>query len=196
MVHKLTRRVINAIADNVGVVADKRCVVCDSPFKSFHGSQVCSDECATRVQRVKARRAGGWDTTRECVVCGTKFAAPYTGGKRTWFCSDECKAQKKRAERRIAKGRRKARMRGVDAESVDPFKVFDRDNWTCQICGVKTPRKLRGTYEPNAPELDHIVPLAADGSHTYDNVQCTCRACNGAKGAGVAHSQLRLELTA
>jgi len=30
----------------------------------------------------------------------------------------------------------------------------------------------------DAPELDHIVPIAAGGSHTYSNVACACKKCN------------------
>jgi hypothetical protein len=44
-----------------------------------------------------------------------------------------------------------------------------------------------------APELDHIIPLASGGAHVWDNVQCTCRKCNGEKGAEVL-GQLRLGL--
>jgi 5-methylcytosine-specific restriction endonuclease McrA len=43
----------------------------------------------------------------------------------------------------------------------------------------------------DAPELDHIVPLACGGAHTYQNTQCTCRECNGRKGATIL-GQLRL----
>jgi 5-methylcytosine-specific restriction endonuclease McrA len=95
----------------------------------------------------------------------------------------ECAPEAKRRTRRVQKGRREARKRGVAYESVDPMKVFARDKWRCQLCGIKTPKSLRGTCEPNAPELDHIDPLAAGGSHTYANTQCACRRCNGAKGA-------------
>lgn len=43
---------------------------------------------------------------------------------------------------------------------------MDRDGWTCHICGEEAPRELRGTMRWNAPELDHIIPLSAGGSHT------------------------------
>lgn len=59
--------------------------------------------------------------------------------------------------------------------------VFQRDGWRCRFCGIDTPESLRGTHEHNAPELDHIVPLARGGQHSYDNTQCLCRACNGFK---------------
>jgi 5-methylcytosine-specific restriction endonuclease McrA len=69
-------------------------------------------------------------------------------------------------------------MAGVHYEQVDPFKVFDRDKWQCQLCGVKTPKVKRGTNDSNAPELDHILPIAKGGAHTYLNTQCACRKCN------------------
>lgn len=34
-----------------------------------------------------------------------------------------------------------------------------------------------------APELEHIIPIAMGGTHTWDNVACACRLCNQAKGA-------------
>lgn len=64
-----------------------------------------------------------------------------------------------------------------------------------RLCGCGTPKRLRGSYEPSAPELDHVVPLAMGGTHTWGNVKCSCRRCNGAKGA-TARWQLGLEIAA
>lgn len=59
-------------------------------------------------------------------------------------------------------------------------------------CGKPTPLKLRGTCKPRAPEIDHRVPIAMGGAHTYDNVQCACRECNQRKGGTVIVGQLPL----
>jgi 5-methylcytosine-specific restriction endonuclease McrA len=96
-----------------------------------------------------------------------------------------------KAGKRIHKAKRKVRM-GVKAERIDPFKVFERDGWKCQLCGVDTPRSLRGSYEDSAPELDHIKPLALDGEHTWLNVQCACRKCNIRKGATYGAGPFRM----
>lgn len=74
--------------------------------------------------------------------------------------------------------RRRARKRGAESERVDRIVVFQRARWRCQLCGCRTPKRLMGTLRPTAPTLDHIVALAAGGTHTYRNVQCACWSCN------------------
>lgn len=95
------------------------------------------------------------------------------------------------AARRKAKAHRAALQRGVSSEPFDPFEVLERDGWRCHMCGCKTPKRLRGTYDDRAPELDHVVPLAAGGEHSRRNTACACRKCNSAKGAKPL-GQLRL----
>jgi 5-methylcytosine-specific restriction endonuclease McrA len=93
------------------------------------------------------------------------------------FCSKKCTH---RARDRILVARRRGRY--VEGERVDPIKVFERDGWRCRECRCSTPRKLRGTTDPSAPELDHIVSVADGGEHSYRNTQLLCRRCNGEKG--------------
>lgn len=163
------------------------CQHCGRVFRVFPGRQdqkACSRACANnlrigqRLSRVLHKRA--------CRRCGAEFMAKQS---RVSAC-DKCR---RREHRSISKGVRRAKMRGVNAESVNPLKVFARDGWRCQLCNGATPGRLRGTLEPNAPELDHIVPISKGGSHTYANTQCACRRCNGVKGANVV-GQLRLSL--
>ena len=92
-----------------------------------------------------------------------------------------CAEQNAAAQRRASHSVRRALLRAVKVERVDPFKVFERDGWRCHLCGCKTPKERRGTYHPKAPELDHIVPLSKGGEHSYRNTACACRACNAAK---------------
>lgn len=85
--------------------------------------------------------------------------------------------------RRIHQAKRRSIEKDINADSIDPFNIFDRDGWHCYLCGIETPKKLRGTRNDAAPELDHIVPIAHGGTHTVDNVACACRKCNRDKGA-------------
>jgi len=52
--------------------------------------------------------------------------------------------------------------------------VFARDGSTCQYCGRRLPRS-----ELN---LDHVVPRSRGGSTSWENVVCSCVACNLRKG--------------
>jgi 5-methylcytosine-specific restriction endonuclease McrA len=77
---------------------------------------------------------------------------------------------------------RRARIRGTSSgDRIDWREVYARDKGRCQLCGSKTPRRLRGTTEPRAPEVDHVQPLALGGAHVLANVQLACRRCNARK---------------
>ena len=52
--------------------------------------------------------------------------------------------------------------------------VYARDESTCQYCGRRLPRS-----ELN---LDHVVPRSRGGSTSWENVVCSCVACNLRKG--------------
>lgn len=134
---------------------------------------------------------------RPCVRCGVTFQ-PVPGTKNRRYCSERCLVRERRARQKRRRGgnthTQRAKHYGcVRRYNVQPAKVFARDKWKCQLCGVRTPERLRGTMHDRAPELDHIVPLALGGAHTYDNVQCACRRCNSAKGA-TWRGQARLAL--
>ncbi|WP_137725903.1 HNH endonuclease [Prescottella subtropica] len=83
--------------------------------------------------------------------------------------------------------------------------IFDRDRWTCRICGAHT-LDLRVTrriseliplefphhrnwkfeathllYWTHTASLEHVVPLARGGRDTPDNMVTTCYACNDAR---------------
>src|SRR5690606_4317446 len=103
--------------------------------------------------------------------CGIMFVPEY-GNKRRHFHSDECL---RKHGQRIGKATRRSRQKTSTVERVDPYAVFGRDGWRCKLCGCRTPKRLRGTTDDRAPELDHIVPLAHGGEHSYANTQCLCR---------------------
>lgn len=152
-------------------------------------TKTCSPACRRAWMRAvlvgkKYRPAKAY--ARTCGTCGQAFST-------TKASLSVCQACSYRAAKRgRGKYRERCRRAGVPyTRGVTPLKVFTRDRWRCQLCGCATPKRLRGTYQPNAPELDHIVPIGAGGGHTWDNVQCACRACNMGKGAKPL-GQLRL----
>lgn len=120
---------------------------------------------------------------KPCAVCGGAVGC-YQFGRQRLYCSRSCARSSgahREAQRRSKAKRRAAKKGAGHVESVSPRKVFERAGWRCQICGIKTPSKYRGTFRSDAPELDHVIPVSRGGAHTYANVQCACRACNGWK---------------
>jgi len=60
--------------------------------------------------------------------------------------------------------------------------MYERDGGICQICFEAAPRELRGSQTNIlAPEMEHVVPLARGGDHTYANVRLAHRGCNNEK---------------
>ncbi len=53
--------------------------------------------------------------------------------------------------------------------------VFARDGWMCQYCGKA------------AENVDHIIPRARGGSHSWENVVAACRRCNSRKESRLMH---------
>ena len=152
---------------------------------------MCSEACRRERARVRSRarsEALHLAATVKCAECDKSFEPAY-GVKRRKFCSELCARRNHRRARRSAE---RAKIRAQKVEAVNPFKVFERDGWRCQICGKDTPRGRRGTRYRNAPELDHRVPLGSGGEHSYANTQCACRECNQAKSNNSETGQLPL----
>lgn len=77
-----------------------------------------------------------------------------------------------------AKGRRRALERGTRVERISYVAILKASDGKCGIC--TRPLDLFGYH------FDHIVPLAAGGTHTQDNIQVAHAFCNLAKGAKTA----------
>jgi hypothetical protein len=79
--------------------------------------------------------------------------------------------------------RARARRYGVENEYINKRQVFERDSWICGLCHEPVDREAPWpAWE--SPSLDHIVPLAVGGPHTYANVQCAHLGCNLLKNDG------------
>lgn len=51
--------------------------------------------------------------------------------------------------------------------------VFERDNYTCQYCGLRV----------ESPHCDHVFPRSRGGSDDIENLATACPACNLSKSA-------------
>lgn len=128
-----------------------------------------------------------WERARERAdkaASGTRGYIWYAGRCREcgdWFTTLQ-PAQvtcSKRCARSAGKSRRRALQHAAFVAPVYRLAVFERDIWTCRLCGGKV---KRGSVAPHplAPTIDHIIPLATGGTHEPANCQTAHFICKRA----------------
>lgn len=64
-------------------------------------------------------------------------------------------------------------------------KVFERDNYTCQMCG-------RSHHHDGVKlEVDHKIPVSRGGSDNISNLQTLCFECNRGKSDKILHNHIK-----
>lgn len=76
--------------------------------------------------------------------CGVQFCPLFKVGKHMKRCPP-CQEKECRDQRAAARKAGKVRLKTQWVQMVKPSVVFERDGWKCYICGVATPKALRGT---------------------------------------------------
>ncbi len=149
----------------------KECVNCGSLNTTTGKTREVSQKCRACNESITTL------SIRTCKLCnGTYDRSVYNG-----YCSLICSSEGKEITKVLNRDRRRALERKArTAKRVVRSKVFNRDKWRCQICGIKT---IKEPLKDNSAEIDHIQPLSKGGPHTYSNVQTLCRSCNNYKRA-------------
>lgn len=115
----------------------------------------------------------------QCKQCGKTFQQK--NGR--LYCSPECalKYQDKYKQSKKDKRTRMAKANGTYDTSITLTKLYKRDKGICYICGKHL--VLNDNYNRlDAPTIEHVIPIAQGGTHTWDNVRLACRNCNNHKG--------------
>jgi hypothetical protein len=141
---------------------------------------VCRKE-DNRLKAIEREKRNHIPKQYKCKQCNVSFVVNY-GNKRRLFCSEQCSKKHKNKTNPTSNNAQRAKLFGVERHHFNEIRVLERDGWRCQLCGIDTPKSLRGKHKPNSPEIDHIIPLSIGGGHVLENVQCACRQCNGNKG--------------
>lgn len=112
-----------------------------------------------------------------CPCCEKTFESKYSYSK---YCSDECKRKQTNINHRTKK-----RYKGITVNSnISLFKLAQRDNNQCQICGLlvdwddKEHAKKTIICGDMYPSIDHIIPISKGGLHSWNNIQLAHRKCN------------------
>ncbi|WP_416070014.1 HNH endonuclease [Streptomyces sp. ME02-6979-3A] len=156
----------------------------DRPQERYAGITK-SDRLAQQRKKTRRRRAqraleqaaagtkgaGVWSSGR-CGRCGEHFTRHSTG-EPTGYCSRRCRV-------RSAASLRRALQAGSQGRAVARWQIFERDRWTCHICGDPVDRSAQ-VPDLAAPTLDHVTPIARGGSHTEDNLKTAHFYCNSVK---------------
>ena len=183
--------------------ATVRCKRCGTEFRwtryTWDADEPCpgcrAEQAAQRheawLQRENERKqqreaASEWrlSVPQICKECGEPFYAE----REQSYC---CNACRKRVQNRRKKPRHKRsgnpykrRMRVKVTRltydrTVTLDAVYKKFRGRCCECGCKTARSKR--YSPQMATLDHVIALANNGTHTWDNVQLLCSDCNSKK---------------
>lgn len=113
-----------------------------------------------------------------CPVCGTIT-------QRRKYCSIEC-AKKADNKRRDFNRRMKLSMARVDTD-ITVEGLYRRDNGICYLCGKRCDYEDYTVIDGNFiagdwyPSVDHVIPLAKGGEHSWNNVMLAHRLCNSKK---------------
>ena len=160
------------------------CVECGKAYETSHRKpSFCSAPCRTR-----------WMDAHNPTRCSTHGCNK--GVRSLGLCHLHHKQAKRSQgvagyngpwnERRKANSQQRRAMKlGTQTEKIHSLTVYERDAWTCGLCSTLVDQNLAHPH-PMSASLDHVLPLAKGGTHTYTNVQLAHLTCNVSKGARVA----------
>lgn len=151
-----------------------------------HDRHFCSMECRSAVADIYA--------VVECQNCGQQFESFEPPSRRNKFCSPECRGEHRS---KSLSGENSAMWAGGWKSYYGPDwnrqsrKARQRDNHTCQICGLVESENYR------ALDVHHIKPFSTFGyaagendnhkqANHIDNLVTLCPACHGAVEHGDA----------
>lgn len=144
---------------------DATCADCGQQYRR-HPRDTKSFQCRPCRDAAKADWKKRWAET---------YADKAHRSKRKWHAANRDKVK-------AYKHRRRVLARDAEADEFVAQDIFERDNWTCQLCGKHLDPAVE--YPSNeSPSIDHIVPVSLGGTHTLANVQAACMGCNRSKGA-------------
>lgn len=92
-----------------------------------------------------------------------------------WRWMTEEEKERIREEKKKAREEKAKQSKRKNFSQSKRKMIYNRADGRCQLCG----RKI--LYEEMT--VDHIVPLAMNGSNSDENLQCACKSCNRQKAA-------------
>ncbi len=178
------------------IEAEKNCRICGVKITNRRKSY-CSDECRREQERQgyhsnkevilkklreKYRAENNVPDLFQCRECGKEYIRDENGDHRRYYCSTKCMD---RSTSRNHNHIRRMRLRKNGLEIVYRSRIYERDNYKCQICGKKVLMNKISPH-PLSPTIDHIIPLVSGGTHEPTNVRLCHFMCNVIKGGNAS----------
>lgn len=82
--------------------------------------------------------------------------------------------------RKIARNRRRLRVRARTWDGVSDEQILERDRWRCGICHKVIGKSFKYPH-PRSKSIDHVVPLSQGGDDTAANKRAAHLRCNQAR---------------
>ena len=152
---------------------DRECAWCFKFFKpKSNRSKGCSKHCTMSFNDYR-RRTGMEIRCSVLIICD---------------CGNLVGSKFKKCSSCFLENRSKSMQRRLVAErqgdnGIHWSVVGERDDWVCHLCGGEVLKKAGTAYEPFGATVDHLIPIAKDGTHTWGNVALAHRRCNVVRGA-------------
>jgi 5-methylcytosine-specific restriction endonuclease McrA len=149
--------------------SNAKCAECFSTFKKNRSWQIfCSYKCGysyrNRINRIVTKNTG------HCARCAATLV-----GKRSdaIYCSKTCKSMDHNAKHRA-----KTRTTNVARRQH----IFTRDIGICYLCSQPV--------DPKNFHIDHLIPVAMNGTNDESNLAVTHPYCNRSRGTRIEEKQL------
>lgn len=179
------------------------------PARTAHQAKFCSDECRytfrsrkvlgykpleerlaiRREQKIKRQKKLEKERLermieKECVWCGGMFK---TTNAMRLTCSTECSRKRANRIKWERKESRLSKKNTIDTDITLP-KLYIRDNGICHICNEPCDYNDKQITDEGHfiagetyPSIDHVIPIAKGGKHSWNNVKLAHHKCNGIK---------------
>jgi hypothetical protein len=164
------------------------CKGCGNEHTRGAQHRYCSEQCKTDSEirrkvmadfaKAQARQAKQEESIRslKCAWCGVEFIARK---KTLKYCSKVCSLKRQNQSDHQRKDRRHRANGGADF-SINLKDLYLRDGGRCHICGMQV--LMDGDSNNNYyGSIDHVIPTAKGGTHTWDNIKLAHRICNSVK---------------
>lgn len=152
------------------------CVEATQRWRADHPAEVADANAARRRPKM----------TKSCAECGCEFVA---ARKDALTCSRKCRLRRHRRNRDPEKERERQRKRARHRDHVRRTRRQAGDLTVADVSRLLAAQRkcplcscwMTVRRGPRQRQLDHIVPIAAGGTHTRANVRVICRTCNLAR---------------